>query len=109
MKIHKNDTVKIISGKDKRKTGKVLSVFPKENKILVEGLNLFKKHIRPKREGQKGEIILAPKPFNASNAMIICPACQKPTRISHQFEDDKKKENFSKEKTRICRKCKSRI
>jgi len=104
MKIRKNDIVKIISGKDKGKTGKVLKAFPKENKILVEGLNLFKKHVKPKREGQKGEIILVPKPFSASKAMIICPTCQKPTRIGYQFEDDKKKRKF-----RICKKCKNRI
>jgi len=104
MKIRKNDIVKIISGKDKGKTGKVLKAFPKENKILVEGLNLFKKHVKPKREGQKGEIILVPKPFSASKAMIVCPACQKPTRIGYQFEDDKKKRKF-----RICKKCKNRI
>lgn len=101
MKIHKNDTVKIIAGKDKGKKGKVLRVFPKKNQVLVEGLNLFKKHIKPKREGQKGEVILVPKPLAASNVMLICPSCQKPVRVTYQIED--------KKKFRICKKCKNKI
>mgnify|MGYP000844974645 CR=1 FL=1 len=102
MKIHKNDTVKIISGKDKGKVGKVLKVFPKENKILVEGLHLFKKHVKPKKQGQKGEVILTPQPLHVSNVMFVCPACQKPTKVGYQVENNQ-------EKIRICKKCKNRI
>jgi len=97
MKIRKNDTIKIIAGKDKGKTGKVLNVFPKKNKILIEGLNLYKKHIRPKREGEKGEIVLVPRAINVSNVMLVCPSCNKTTRVSFRFEGGTK--------IRICKKC----
>jgi len=101
MNIKKNDTVKIISGKDKGKTGKVLTVFPSKNKVLLEGLNLFKKHIRPKREGEKGQTIDIPRPLNVSNVMLVCSNCGKTTRAGFAMED--------KNKFRICRKCNSRI
>jgi large subunit ribosomal protein L24 len=101
MKIRKNDTIKIIAGKDKGKTGKVLNVFPKKNKILIEGLNLYKKHIRPKREGEKGEIVLVPRAINVSNVMLVCPSCNRATRVGYRIESQKK--------MRICRKCKAVI
>ncbi len=97
MKIKKGDTVKIISGKDKGKSGVVTKVFPKINKILVEGINVYKKHIKPKKSGQKGEILNVSRPFNVSNAMLICKNCNKPTRIGYKFEGDKK--------YRFCKKC----
>lgn len=101
MKIHKNDTIKISIGKDKGKSGKVLKVFPKENKILVENLNMFKKHARPKKQDEKGQIILISKPINASNAAVICPSCGKTTRIGYKVD--------GKNKTRICKKCGANI
>jgi len=97
MRVKKGDTVKIITGKDKNKTGKVLKVLPTKNKILIEGLNLYKKHIRPKREGEKGEIVLVPRAINVSNVMLVCPSCNKTTRVSFRFE--------SGTKIRICKKC----
>jgi large subunit ribosomal protein L24 len=81
MKIKKGDTVKIISGKDRGKTGKVTHVFPKKNLIVVEGINIRKKHTRPKKQGKKGQIIQMSMPIDMSNAMIICPSCGKPTRV----------------------------
>jgi len=101
MKIRKGDTVLIISGKDKRKTGKILKAFPKEGKILVEGVNLMKKHQRPRKAGEKGQIIQLPKPIDVSNTKLICPKCGKPTRISYKI--------VSKNKIRICKKCKLEI
>jgi len=101
MKIRKNDTIKIITGKDKGKTGKVLKVFPVQNRILVEGLNLFKKHVRPKREGEKGQTIDVSRPLNVSNAMLVCGNCGKTTRVGFVVEE--------KNKFRVCRKCNSRI
>jgi len=101
MKIKKNDTVKIISGKDRGKTGKVLAVFPSKNKVLLEGLNLFKKHIRPKREGEKGQTVDIFRPLNASNVMLVCSNCGKTTRFGFIIED--------KNKFRVCRRCNSRI
>lgn len=101
MKIKKNDTVKIITGKDRGKTGKVIKIFPIKGRILVEGLNLFKKHVKPRREGEKGQVIEVPRPLTASNAMIVCGACNKTIRIGYVFEGDKK--------LRICKKCKAKI
>jgi large subunit ribosomal protein L24 len=101
MKIKKNDNVMIISGKDRGKSGKVLEVFPKENKIRVEGINLRKKHTRPKRQGQKGQVILVPLPVSASAAMLICPSCNKPRRAGYKV--------FENKKSRVCKKCGSEI
>ncbi|MCS6788958.1 MAG: 50S ribosomal protein L24 [Patescibacteria group bacterium] len=101
MKVKKGDKVKILSGKDRGKTGIVSKVLIKENKVLVEGINLYKKHIRPKTSAQKGEIITVSRPIYASKVMVICKNCSKPTRIGFQFLDDKK--------VRYCKKCKSLI
>src|SRR3989344_4802518 len=97
MKIKKNDTIKIIAGKDKNKIGKVIKVIPDNNKVLIDGLNLYKKHIRPKKEGEKGQIVLIPRPINNSNVMIICQSCGKAVKISYHIENAIK--------TRICKKC----
>lgn len=101
MKIRRNDTVLIICGKDRGRKGKVLKCFPKERKIVVEGLNLRKKHIRPRREGEKGQIVEIPAPLDVSNVKLLCPKCSKPTRVGYKFEKDKK--------FRICKKCKEKI
>lgn len=97
MKIKRGDTVKIISGKDRSKTGKITHVFFKENRIVVEGVNIHKKHSRPKKQGQKGQIIQMPMPIHVSNAMIVCPTCGKSTRIGVKKTE--------KEKLRVCKKC----
>lgn len=101
MKIKKGDKVKILSGKDKGKTGIVSEVLIRENKVLVDGINLYKKHIRPKSQNQKGEIITVNRPLFASKVMVICKNCDKPTRIGFQIIDNKK--------VRYCKKCKSLI
>ncbi|PJA86875.1 MAG: 50S ribosomal protein L24 [Candidatus Moranbacteria bacterium CG_4_9_14_3_um_filter_42_9] len=101
MKIKKGDQVKIIAGKDKGKTGKVLRVFAPEKKITVEGLNIAKKHTRPKREGEKGQRIEIPGKFDISNAALVCPKCGKPTRAGYKITDSGK--------LRICKKCQSEI
>jgi len=100
MKIKKGDTVLIISGKDKGKKDKVLQVFPAKNQILVARVNLRKKHQKPKKAGQKGQIVQMPGPISASNAKLICPKCGKPTRTGYNNSriGEKKKE-------RICKKC----
>jgi large subunit ribosomal protein L24 len=97
MKVKKGDTVLIISGKDRGKTAKILKSLPKEQKILIEGVNLKKKHVRPKREGEKGQVVQLPAPMNVSNVKIVCPKCGKATRIGYKIEKDIKK--------RICKKC----
>ncbi|MFA6382867.1 MAG: 50S ribosomal protein L24 [Parcubacteria group bacterium] len=101
MKIKKNDQIKISAGKNKGKSGKVLRVFPVENKIIVEGLNLIKKHIRPRREGEKGQRIEIPGKMNVSNVMLVCPKCGKTTRIGHK--------NIGEKKVRVCKKCNAEI
>lgn len=97
MKIKKNDLVLIISGKDRGRKGKVLKVFPKENRILVEGINLRKKHQRPKKADEKGQIITLPAPIDISNVKLICSKCGKPTRVGYKIIEGKK--------FRICKKC----
>lgn len=102
MKIKKDDTVLIISGKDRGKKGKVLRVFPKENRILVEGINLRKKHQKPKRGGEKGQIIELPAPIDISNAKLICPKCGRATRIGYKIISNIKNQKL---KIRVCKKC----
>ncbi len=101
MKIHKNDQVLIISGKDRGKTGKVLRAFPKKEAILVEGVNLKKKHIRPKREGEKGQVVHRSAPVPTSNAKLVCPKCKAITKVNYKVEKEKK--------YRICKKCNQEI
>lgn len=97
MKIKKGDNVLIIAGKDRNRTGKVLRAAPKESKVLVEGMNMRKKHVRPRREGEKGQIISAPALINVSNVKIICPKCGKASRVGYKKENSKK--------FRVCKKC----
>jgi large subunit ribosomal protein L24 len=101
MKVKKGDSVLIIAGKDKGKTGKILKALPRDEKILIEGINLKKKHVRPKREGEKGQIISLPAVIDVSNIKIICSKCGKATRIGYKTEKDVKK--------RICKKCNQEI
>ena len=101
MKIKKGDTVKILAGKDSGKSGKVLGVDPKKERVLVEGLNMFKKHKRAKRQGEKGETISVSRPMDSSNVALICPRCTQLTRVGYKFEGSKK--------LRSCKKCKSTI
>ncbi len=106
MKIKKGDKVLIIAGKDRNKTGKVLKVFPSDNRIMVENVNLAKKHQRSKKQGQKGQVISLPRPIDASNAKVICTKCGKAARIGHEVQ---KLEGKRTQRFRICKKCKAEI
>ena len=97
MNMRKGDKVKIISGNDRGKTGIVRGVFPKEERIVVEGVFVKKKHVRPRASGQKGEVVRMPLPFSASRAMLVCPACGKPVRVRSRSEGGRK--------MRVCAKC----
>src|SRR3989339_1955688 len=97
MKIKKNDKVLIIAGKDKGKKGAVVKVLPAMDKLVIEGINIRKKHTRPKKEGQKGQVIQMPFPVHVSNAQLICGKCEKATRIGYKIDGGKK--------IRICKKC----
>lgn len=93
-----NDTVVILSGKDKGKKGKVLEVSPTEGKVIVEGLNMVTKHVKPRRMGESGGIVKAEAPLYASKVQLVCPKCDKATRLAHKVL-----ENGTKE--RVCKKC----
>ena len=97
MRIKKGDLVKKIAGKDKGKQGKVVRTVPSEGKIVVEKMNIVKKHQKARREGERGQRVEIASPFDASNAMIVCPACGKATRVSYAFVSDKK--------VLVCKKC----
>ena len=99
MKIHKNDKVLIISGKDKGRQGKVLQTVPKTAKILVEGINIRKKSVKPKKSGEKGQIVEMPGFLDVSNVKIVCPKCGKAVRIEYKASRNKKS------KSRTCKKC----
>jgi large subunit ribosomal protein L24 len=101
MKIKKGDQVLIIKGKDRGRVGKVIKALPKENRVVIEGLNLVKKHIKPRRQGEKGKIIEVPRPIFVNNVKLICPHCSKPTRVGYKFE--------GQEKYRYCKKCQKLI
>lgn len=101
MKIRKGDTIKIITGKDKGKTGKVLKSFPKKDKVLIEGLNLYKKHVKPKRQGESGQIVAIPRPIDVSNIMIMCSNCGKAVRVGFKMDGENK--------TRYCKSCQAII
>jgi len=101
MKIKKNDQVKILAGKDRGKTGKVLRVLTEEGKVIVEGVNIVKKHVKPRKEGEKGQRIELPGKANISNVMLVCPKCGKPTRVGYKIAD--------KNKFRICKQCKAEL
>ena len=98
MKIKKGDTVKILSGKDRGRRGKVVRVLPPARRLIVEGANLQKKHRRSRRQDRKGEIVLLPAPISASAVQLVCPKCGKPTRIGYQFHE-------RGGKFRVCKKC----
>jgi large subunit ribosomal protein L24 len=97
LKIKKNDTVLIITGKDRGKKAKVLEVFPREGKITVEGVNIIKKHSRPRKEGEKGQVIEISKPIDVSNVKLVCPKCKQAARVGYKLTEEKK--------YRICKKC----
>ena len=101
MKIKKNDQVKILSGKDRGKTGKVLRVFAAEDKVIVEGANIVKKHVRPRKEGEKGQRIELPGKTDISNVMLVCPKCGKAARVGYKVSE--------KNKFRICKQCKAEL
>ena len=97
MKIKKGDTVLIVTGKDKGKKGKVKECFPQEKRIKIEGLVLVKKIIRPKKEGEKGQIVEVPRKIDVSNVKLICPHCHQAVRVGYTMKNGRK--------VRVCQKC----
>ena len=101
MKIQKSDKVRVTKGKDRGRESTVEKVLSKEGKVLVSGLNVYKKAVRPTQKSQKGGIVEITKPLPVENVMLICPKCQKPTRVGYKVEGDKKQ--------RICKKCQNTL
>jgi large subunit ribosomal protein L24 len=98
LSVKKNDTVLIIAGREKGKRGRVLSVYPSKDRILIEKINVIRKHMKPTRKYAQGGIIEKEATLHISNIMLICPKCNKPTRISNtQLQDARK--------VRMCKKC----
>ena len=96
--IKKGDDVIVLSGVDKGKKGKVLSVIPKERKVIVEGVNMATKHKKPKSQTDPGGIIHQEAPIYACKVMVVCPKCNKPTRVGHSVDKDGNK-------VRVCKHC----
>ena len=99
MKVKKNDTVLVITGKDAGKTAKVLTALPKENRVIVDGVNIQKKHKKARSAQDVSSIQNQPGAIDASNVMVVCPTCGKATRVAYTVEGDKK--------VRTCKKCKA--
>ncbi len=98
MKIRKNDTVLIIAGKDRGKSGKVRFAYPKDKRVLVEGINFIKRHSRATGAVRQAGIIEREAPINVSNVMLLCNKCNHPARVGFRFLADGKK-------VRVCRSC----
>ncbi len=101
MNVKKNDTVVVLSGKDKGKQGKVLSVDPEARKVVVEKINMASRHQKPRRQGEEGGIIQKETPIYACKVMTVCPKCNKATRVAHKVEGGKK--------VRVCKHCGAEI
>ncbi len=101
MDIKKGDMVKVLAGKNRGKSGKVLHADLKTGRASVEGVNMYKKHVKAKRQGEKGEVVELLRPMDASNLMLVCPSCHKASRVGHHVN--------GKIKTRFCKKCQATI
>lgn len=101
MRINKGDTVKVLSGNDKGKTGEVLEVIPKTNKIVVKGVNVRKKHMKPRKQGDEAGIISVECAIHSAKVNVVCPKCGKATKIGYVEEKGKK--------VRVCKKCNAKL
>ena len=97
MRIKKGDTVKVLSGNDKGKTGEVLEVIQKEDKVVVKGVNVRKKHVKARKQGDESGIIPVECAIPASKVNVVCPKCGKVTKVGYRVDNDKK--------VRVCKKC----
>ena len=101
MRVKKGDNVQILSGNDKGKTGEVLEVMPKTGKIIVKGVNIRKKHVKPRKQGDEGGIIPVECSIFSAKVNVVCPKCNKPTKIGYEMDKDKK--------VRVCKKCGAKL
>ena len=98
MTIRRGDLVRVLRGKDRGKKARVLATLPSESRVLVEGVNLVKKHVRPKRAGEKGQRVIVASPIHIAAVQLVCPACGKSTRISRRRDNDGRLD-------RVCKQC----
>ncbi len=101
MRIKKGDNVQVLSGNDKGTTGEVLEVNPKNQKIVVKGVNVRKKHVKPRKQGEEGGILSVECSIPSSKVNVVCPKCSKTTKVAYSIEKDKK--------VRICKKCGAKL
>jgi len=104
MKIKKNDTVKVLAGKDKGKSGKVVRVYPADMKLVVEGVNLVVKHVRARKQGERGQRVYLPSPLRLSKVQLVCQSCGKATRVGSRVVEGAKQK-----RQRVCKKCTATI
>ncbi len=101
MNIKKGDNVKILSGKDRGKTGSVMKVLLEADRVLIEGANVYTKRLRPRRQNQKGEVVQVSRSLHASNVMVVCPNCKKAARLGNRMDGNKK--------VRYCKQCQAAV
>ena len=101
MKIKKGDTVQVLSGNDKGKTGEVLEIIPKLQKVIVKGVNIRKKHVKARKQGEEGGIISVECAIPTSKVNVVCPKCGKATKVGYSVEKD--------QKVRVCKKCGAKL
>jgi len=97
MKLRKGDNIRIISGKDRGQEGQVVRVYSERGRVTVQGINMYTKHVKPKKQGESGQSVRVPRPLSISNVMVICPTCKKPARIGQRFDGGTK--------VRFCKRC----
>ena len=101
MKLKKGDLITVVRGRESGKTAKIEKVFAKEAKVLVEGVNQYKKHVKARTPNEKSDIITITKPLSIANVMLVCPKCKKLVRVGYKMLKD--------EKVRVCKKCQKEI
>lgn len=99
--VKRGDSVIVIAGKNKGSKGKIMTAIPKDNRVIVDGVNMIIRHTKPKQQGQQGGRVEREAPINASNVMLVCGKCNKATRVGHVIKDGKS--------VRVCKKCGSDI
>ena len=101
MKLKKGDNVIVLSGNDKGKTGEILEIIPSTQKVIVKGVNIRKKHVKPRKAGEEGGIIPSEYPIHSSKVNVVCPKCGKASKIGYVMEEGKK--------VRVCKKCGAKL
>ena len=105
LNVKKGDTVVVISGKDKGKKGKIMVSHPDDERVIVQGAAMVTRHVKPRKQGQPGGRIEKEGPIHASNVMLVCPKCDKPTRIAHKLKEVEISGEKKQKSVRVCKKC----